>query len=64
MIEYTCDRCGCITSNDVTLNAIPRNSTVSVPFELKIAEWCIMRPCVLCDNCVQNFFDWWKEGGE
>jgi len=63
--EYiTCDRCGNMTSVHITLNAIPRNKNVPVPFELKMAEWWIMRPCVLCANCVQSFFDWWKEGDD
>lgn len=57
-----CDRCGKAVLEYVPLNAIPRNSEISVPFELKKANWFIMESCVLCGDCVQSFFDWWKDG--
>lgn len=59
-----CDRCGkYVGENDyVPLNAIPRDKDYSVPFQLKMANWCDMRKCILCKDCVQSFFDWWKDG--
>lgn len=64
MRDGDCDRCGKnIGVNDyVPLNAIPRDKNFSVPFQLKMATWWHMKDCVLCKDCVQSFFDWWKEG--
>ena len=57
-----CDRCGKTTKEFIPLNAIPRNEKISVPFEIRKANYCDMKPCVLCADCVQSFFDWWKNG--
>lgn len=61
-----CDRCGkYVGINDyVPLNAIPRDKDFSVPFQLKMANWYDMRECILCKDCVQSFFDWWKKGDD
>ena len=64
MKDRDCDRCGKNIGVDdyAPLNAIPRDKNFSVPFQLKMATWWFMKDCVLCKDCVQSFFDWWKEG--
>ena len=60
----SCDRCGkYVDENDyIPLNAIPRDRDYSVPFQLKMRNWCDMKTCILCKDCVESFFDWWKDG--
>lgn len=58
-----CDRCGKQTNEwRAPLNAIPRGYNMSIPFEIMRGTWYGMKKCILCNDCVQSFFDWWKEG--
>ncbi len=57
-----CDRCGKPIKKYAPLNAIPIGGKHSLPFELRVPDGTTMKPAELCIDCVQSFFDWWKEG--
>lgn len=62
--NQACDRCGNPIKKYAPLNAIPIGGKHSLPFELRVPDGVTMKTAELCIDCVQNFFDWWKEGYE